>query len=108
MACRCGKWFVLFALLCSFSQLTYAYKISLYPFDAHKGKSVCCMGCVSSSNLFLVSKPSNGGFCRAKAETAAECEDCGTANWPCGWAEGPVCFLCVAVWAMSYLVETDD
>ena len=43
-----------------------------------------------------------------KAETAAECEDCGTANWPCGWAEGPVCFLCVAVRATSYLMETDD
>ena len=74
---------------------TYAIKISSNLFDAHKEKYVGCLGTVSSSNLFLVSKPGNGEFCRAKAETAAECEDCGTANWPCGWAEGQLCFFCV-------------
>lgn len=69
----------------------YANKISSYLFDAHKEKYVGCLGTVSSSNLFLVSKPGDSEFCRAKAETAAECEDCGTANWPCGWAEGQLC-----------------
>ena len=91
---------------------TYANKISSYLFDAHKEKYVGCLGTVSSSNLFLVSKPGDASFVGLRLKQLLSAK---TVEQPTGhvvaWRGSCVIFfvcVCVAVRATSYLVKADD